>query len=742
MAQTKPRRVHAREIFTVLIFLLLAFVAGCRLFYMQIISYDDYRAKTDGSIASETTVNASRGLITDRNGERLADNKTVERVFISPSDMENEAERLLVAENLSRILDLDYDTVYEKTQKKNRKDETVKKNVGKAEADMVRSFIDKYGLTSVHLVASSARYYPFGNLLSHVLGFTGSDNQGLYGIEYQYNDYLTGVNGKIVNARNGIGQDMPYDYKRYIEPQNGYTIELTIDRSIQAILEKYLEECLEESGADNRVTGVIMDPSTGAILAMATKPDFDCNDPYTLDPVSQAKLDGSNYEKGSEEYQKYNTQLLMEMWKNKAINDLYEPGSTFKPVTCSIALEEKLVKRDTAFYCPGYHEVPGYGKVHCFKRSGHGAMTFELGLQQSCNPVLMMTAERIGEEMFYDYYESYGYTGLTGIDLPGEAAGIYHERKNFNNVELAVYSFGQTFKTTAIQQLTAVSSLANDGNLVTPHIVNRILDGDGNVVFSYDTKIKRQVVSAETASEIMDILEKGVSNKLGSSNAGVSGYKVAAKTGTSEKRDKQDKNGGYSLRVASCVSMAPSDDPAVSMIVIVDEPTLSREEGSMIAAPYNRRIMAEVLPYLGIMPSYSADEEKYKSVSVGSYVNLSVTDAVKALESAGVKYSVIGSGSVVTSQTPAAGSVITASSSTVLLYAGESDTKLITVPDLAGKSISECTELLKGRGLNINITGSIASSSCYAVKQYPEAGASAPAGTVVTVEFRIYDTNQ
>ena len=709
---------------------------------MQIISYDDYRAKTDGSIASETTVNASRGLITDRNGERLADNKTVERVFISPSDMENEAERLLVAENLSRILDLDYDTVYEKTQKKNRKDETVKKNVGKAEADMVRSFIDKYGLTSVHLVASSARYYPFGNLLSHVLGFTGSDNQGLYGIEYQYNDYLTGVNGKIVNARNGIGQDMPYDYKRYIEPQNGYTIELTIDRSIQAILEKYLEECLEESGADNRVTGVIMDPSTGAILAMATKPDFDCNDPYTLDPVSQAKLDGSNYEKGSEEYQKYNTQLLMEMWKNKAINDLYEPGSTFKPVTCSIALEEKLVKRDTAFYCPGYHEVPGYGKVHCFKRSGHGAMTFELGLQQSCNPVLMMTAERIGEEMFYDYYESYGYTGLTGIDLPGEAAGIYHERKNFNNVELAVYSFGQTFKTTAIQQLTAVSSLANDGNLVTPHIVNRILDGDGNVVFSYDTKIKRQVVSAETASEIMDILEKGVSNKLGSSNAGVSGYKVAAKTGTSEKRDKQDKNGGYSLRVASCVSMAPSDDPAVSMIVIVDEPTLSREEGSMIAAPYNRRIMAEVLPYLGIMPSYSADEEKYKSVSVGSYVNLSVTDAVKALESAGVKYSVIGSGSVVTSQTPAAGSVITASSSTVLLYAGESDTKLITVPDLAGKSISECTELLKGRGLNINITGSIASSSCYAVKQYPEAGASAPAGTVVTVEFRIYDTNQ
>ncbi len=742
MAEIKPRRVHWREIITVFLFVAVAGVAICRLFYMQIVSYDEYRSKTDGSIASETTVTASRGLITDRYGVVLADNKTVERVFISPADMANESERKLVAENLSRILGVDYETVYEKTQKVKRKDETVKKNVDKTEADMVRAFINQYGLESVHLVTSSTRYYPFGNLLSHVLGFTGSDNQGLYGIEYQYNEYLTGVNGKIINAKNGIGQDMPYDYKRYIEPQNGYTIELTIDYSIQAILEKYLEECLEESGANNRVAGVVMEPSTGAILAMATKPDFDCNDPYTLNSTAQAKLDSAGLEKGSEEYLKYNTQLLMEMWKNKVINDTYEPGSTFKPLTCSVALEEKLVTRSTAFYCPGYHDVPGYGKVHCFKRSGHGPMTFELGLQQSCNPVLMMTAERIGEDMFYDYYEAYGYTGLTGIDLPGEAAGIYHKESDFNNVELAVYSFGQTFKTTAIQQLTAVSSLGNDGNLVTPHIVNRVLDGEGNVVFNYDTKIKRQVVSSSTAAEIMDILEKGVTNKLGSSNAGVSGYKVAAKTGTSEKRDKPDKNGEYSLRVASCISMAPADDPAVSMIVIVDEPTLSREEGSMIAAPYNSKIMSEVLPYLGIMPSYSQDEEKYRSVSIGNYVNLSVSDAEKSLENIGVKYTVIGDGKTITSQMPASGSEITVSSSTVLLYAGESSVKKISVPDLAGKSISECTELLKGRGLNINITGSISSSSCYAVKQYPEAGTSAPEGTVVTVEFRITESIQ
>lgn len=743
MASIKPRKIHMREILTVAAFALVAVIAVGRLFYLQIVSYSKFKNDTSGAISSETGIKASRGLIVDANGVVLADNRTVERVFISPADMESDAERRLVADNLSRILDVDYETVYQKTLLKKRKDETIKKNVERQEADLVRAFVAKYNLRSVHLVTSTTRYYPFSNLLSHVLGFVGSDNQGLYGIEYQYNEYLTGVDGKIITAKNGLGQDMPYDYEQYIEPQNGYKLVLTIDQTIQSILEKYLEECLEESGADNRVTGIIMDPATGGILAMATKPDFNCNEPYVLDEKSQALLDKSGYDPGSEEYMKYNTELLMTMWKNKAINDTYEPGSTFKPLTVATALEEALVSHGTSFYCPGYHLVAGYGRVHCHKTEGHGALTLDLGLQQSCNPVMMMTAEKIGDERFYDYFEAFGYTGLTGIDLPGEAAGIFHARRDFNNVELAVYSFGQTFKTTAIQQLTAVSSLANDGNLVTPHLVKRIEDDNGNVIVDYETNVKRQVISSQIANEVMSVLEEGVAEKRGSSNAGVKGYKVAAKTGTSEKRDKKDKEGGFSLRVASCISIAPADDAAVSMIVIVDEPTLSREEGSMIAAPYNSKIMAEVLPYLGYLPEYSADDEKYRTVSVGTYAGQDIDTAKAAIKKLGLSVEVLGEGSTVLSQMPAPGTEMTVSGGKVLLYAtDDKDEKTVTVPDLAGKGAEECRELLSGRGLNANLSGTVtASASCYAVKQYPEAGMNVREGTVVTVEFRISESD-
>ncbi len=742
MPTVKPKKLNIREILTPVAFVLVAVIAIGRLFYLQIVSYDRFKTDTSGSISSETGVKASRGRILDSNGIVLADNKTVERVFISPADMSGDAERQLVADNLSRILDVDYDTIYEKTLKKKRKDETIKKNVEKEEADMVRAFVAKYNLKSVHLVTSSTRFYPFSNLLSHVLGFVGSDNQGLYGIEYQYNDYLTGVDGKIITAKNGLGQDMPYDYEQYIEPQNGYNLILTIDQTLQSILEKYLEECLEESGADNRVTGVIMDPKTGGILAMATKPDFDCNSPYVLDKKSQTELENCGLEPGSEEYMKYNTTLLMQMWKNKAINDLYEPGSTFKPLTVAMALEEKVVTHDTSFYCPGYHEVAGYGKVHCYRTWGHGAMTLDLGLQMSCNPVLMMTAERLGEDTFYNYYEAFGYTGLTGIDLPGEASGIYHSWRDFNNVQLAVYSFGQTFKTTAIQQLTAVSSLANKGNLLTPHLVKRIEDDNGNVIVDFETNVKRQVISEQIAGEVINVLEQGVAEKRGSSNAGVKGYKVAAKTGTSEKRDKQDKEGGYSLRIASCVSIAPADDPAVSMIVIVDEPTLSREEGSMIAAPYNSKIMSEVLPYLGYLPDYTGENDKYKSVSLGNYVGMSIEDAKTAIKKAGLSVEVIGEGYSVNAQMPSAGTEISVSSGKVLLYAsGDGSEKTVTVPDLIGKSVDECKELLSQRGLNVNLSGTPAPSSCFAVKQYPEANATVRAGAVINVEFRISESD-
>lgn len=743
MSSIKVRKAGGREKFVAGVFLLAAVAIVARLFFLQIISYNKYASETANDSTRETAIKAARGLITDCNGIVLADNETVERVFISPADIKNEAERKLIATRLSEILGVDYNTVYTKACKTDRRDETIKKGATKEEADLVRRFIQEHELSSVHLVSSTERVYPYNNLLCHVLGFTGSDDQGLYGLEYQYDEYLTGVDGKIITAKNGLGQDMPYEYEEYIDAKDGYTLELTIDYNIQAILEKYLEECLEESEAANRVTAVIMDPDTGGVLAMATKPDFDCNDPYTLDYRSRALLDSLGLEKGSEEYLSKNTELLMQMWTNKAINDLYEPGSTFKPITCAMAIEEDLVTRETAFYCPGYRYIEGYGKVHCFRTWGHGPMTLETGLQKSCNPVLMDTAALLGTDSFYEYFKAFGYTSLTGIDLPGEASGIYHAENNFGNVSLAVYSFGQTFKTTAIQQITAISALANGGDLLTPHVVKRILDSDGNVVMDLEANVKRQVVSEDTAAEIVDILEKGVTNKVGAVNAGVSGFLIGAKTGTSEKRDKPDENGEFTLRIGSCISIAPADDPEVTMIVIVDEPTESKAEGSLIAAPYNSKIFAEVLPYLGVQPVYDEEDEEYRTVTLPTLTGKTVEDAKAALKKLGIECTVEGGGATVTGQMPKAGQSVTVKNGYVIIYTdNKTSTESVTVPDLIGKDVKACLEILKAKGLNPDFEGYVSSEGCYALAQYPEAGTKVPTGTAINVEFRYKDDTE
>ncbi|MBR6644386.1 MAG: PASTA domain-containing protein [Clostridia bacterium] len=663
-------------------------------------------------------------------------------MFISPADIDGNAERRLIAENLSRILDVDYDMVYEKGGLVKRKDETIKRGVEKEEADMVRAFIAEYKLDCVHLVTGTERYYPYGNLLSHVLGFTGTDGQGLYGVEYQYDEYLTGTSGKIVTAKNGLGLDMPYKYESYVKAVDGCDLVLTIDYNVQCILEKYLEEALEASDAQNRVTGIIMDPDTGEILAMATKPDFNCNEPNTLDAASQLKLDKSGYEVGSEDYNIYKRQLLGMMWANKAINDLYEPGSTFKIATCSMALEEDIVSRGTHYYCPGYHIVDGYGRIKCHKVSGHGDLNFEEGLQKSCNPTMMITAAKLGEERFYNYYESFGYKELTGIDLPGEASTYCHSFKNFHQTELAVYSFGQTFKLTAIRQLTSISSVANGGNIIVPHVVKQILGDDGNIVSEFGTTVKRQVISADTGAQICDILEKGVTNGVGATNAYVAGYKVGAKTGTSEKRDKADENGNFSLRIGSCFSVAPADDPEVTLIVVVDEPNaaVSRTEGSIIAAPYNSKILAEVLPYLGIEPEYSDKDAENKQTVVSSYIGADVNTAKNKLESLGYEVTVKGDGKTVVSQMPKAGDTLVIKSGKMILYTSSTEQeKTVKVPDVIGKSPSEANKLVIDSGLNISVSGAVATKTSYAVKQFPEAGSKVPEGTVVTIEFMFMD---
>lgn len=744
MARLNIRRVKSRDRIIAVLILSAWAVLAVRLFYLQIVSYDEYKEKVIDNVTRETTVKANRGRILDRYGVVLAESKTVERVYLSPIDIKNEDERVLVAKELSEILDVSYLTVYERCGLVKKKDVTVKKDVEKEEADEVRRFVVERGLSCVHTVTDTKRYYPYGNLLSHTLGFTGSDGNGLYGLEYQYDKYLKGTNGKIISAKNGLGTDMPYKYEKFIEAVDGNDVYLTIDYNLQCILEHYLEQCLEESGAKNRVCAVMMDTDTGQVLAMATKPDFDCNEPYVLDTLSQVKLDECGYEKGSDEYNSYKSNLLMSMWTNKAVNDLYEPGSTFKTVTCSAALEEKAVTQTTPYFCPGYHMVEGYGKIRCHKTVGHGSLTFAEGLQKSCNPVMMITAAKLGEETFYNYFTSFGYKEKTGIDLPGEALTYCHSYENFHNTELAAYSFGQTFKTTPIRQLTSVCAVSNGGDLLKPYVVSQIKDKNGNTVFSNERTVYRKVISNDTSAQIMDILEKGVTNGIGAVNAYVAGYKVAAKTGTSEKKDKLGEDGTYSLRIGSCVTVAPADDPKLALIVVVDEPdkTLGRIEGSFVAAPYNSKIFAEALPYIGIEPEYNEKDEQSRATAVPQCLNLTVSEAVKTVKNVGLKVEIVGDGNSVIMQVPRADSLLTGANGSVILYTSlESVEENIIVPDLTGLTANEANKKLLSLGFNIRAEGNLSDINAKVYTQYPKAGESTKRGTVVTVNFRSVGEN-
>ncbi|MBO4264850.1 MAG: PASTA domain-containing protein [Clostridia bacterium] len=738
MSQRPSIKVKKRGTIMGLICALLVVVIIVNLFILQIINNSKYEQLVIDNITTETTVKASRGTIYDCNMNVLAEDETVERIFISPFDIESDEERETICSGLSEILGVDYDEIMKKALKTNRKDETVKNYVEKDLADKVREFIADNGFTEqIHLVETSKRYYPFGTLASHVIGFTGSDGDGLIGIELQYNEYLKGISGKIVTATDAKGNAMPTKYETYSDSQNGFSVVTTLDYRIQSSLEKYVYETYVDSAATQRVAGIVMDVNTGAVLGMAIAPFFDLNSPYTLDEASQAQLDACTDEEQKKEL--YST-LLNTMWNNKAVSTLYEPGSTFKVITASMALEEDAISDTDVFYCSGTHLVDlgnGYTyPVPCHKTTGHGSVTFRYGLQQSCNPTLMMTAARLGKNLFYKYYNAFGYTAKTGIDLPGEAAGIYHAENAMGPLELAVYSFGQTFKTTPIQQITAISAVANGGNLVTPYIVSKIIDDEGNIVQNYEPKIKRQVISEETASLVTDILEEGVSGDGGAKNCRIKGYKVAGKTGTSQKRDILDE----SLYVGSAIAYAPADDPQVAVLILVDEPRQNSIYGSIVAAPYVAKTLSETLSYMNIEPVYSQEELDALEQVLPSFVGYSLENAENQLKAFGIKYEIKGGGDSVTDQMPRSGSKVIKSSGKVILYTGDaSPEKTISVPNVVGMAPSIAHATLINAGLNINISGAVSSPSAtgaVAVKQSIEANTSVEYGTVVEVEFR------
>lgn len=803
------RKTTRRIVFIFLGFAAVAaFIIGT-LANLQIKNHDMYQSIVLNQLTIQQEVTPERGMITDRNGVILATNKTVYNVILCPDDIikrmeenstknsdKNESNDVfyeyddadygisyrgtqlndMIAEVLSKYLSVEKSDILTKAAKNGRMYELIKKNVEEEIADRIKTFIANFDLSKqIYFVASSKRYYPRDDLACHVIGFTNSEGVGVYGIEAYYNNILEGTSGKYVLAQDAHNNDMPFEYERFIDAQNGNTIRLTLDVYIQYELENQLEKTFYESGAENRVCGIVLDSDTGGVLAMATYPSFNLNDPYTIDAWSQSKLDaeelsydslvmlksqmkteGWNQEKidetveeikgkkldpESEEYSLLYKAYMYQMWNNKCITETYEPGSTFKVITSSMALEEKVIKEDDKFFCGGSYMVEGWpNPIACANAAGHGEVTFRCGLQQSCNPTLMQVALKLGREKFYYYFGAFGYKEKTGIDLPGEIGSIYNSYEDFGNVSLAVYSFGQTFKVTPIQQIRAITSVANGGRLLTPHLLLDVLDSDGNIVESYADSEIRQVVSKETCEQLADILEEGVATDGAAKNAYVKGFRVAAKTGTSEKRDEYDEFGNRPYRVGSTAAFAPADDPHVSALIMVDKPLGGSVYGGTVAAPYISNLMNYILPYIGIEAQYTSDELAALDVNVLSYVGATVENCISDLKWRKFTYEIIGDGDVVTAQVPAAGSKISSDSGKLYLYTDDKEpANDVTVINFLNMNAYNANNLAVSSGLNITFSGAINGSTATVINQSIPAGTQVPRGTVIEIELRHLD---
>lgn len=724
-------------IISIALLLFLAILLS-NLFKLQIAGHEYYKNKVYDQITTTSPLRSERGNIYDRNMNLLATTNTEWRIFISTKEIKTAEKNTnvkyseIISHGLANILNISQKNLLNKIINTNVLDVTIKKSASKEEYDKVLKFIKENSLENlVFTEAQSSRYYPEQTFAAHVIGFTGSDNQGLYGLEYYYDKLLRGNDGYYLYAKDANGKVLDTEYSTYVPAKDGYSLVTTIDDYVQKELEFQLETILKAHNVQNRVTGIVMDTKSGAILGMATSSPFNPNSPYELDEISEQKLISSGFIEGSEEYSKYKRELMEIMWSNKAVSETYEPGSTFKIITVSCALETNAASPDDRFSCSGAYKVGGWN-IKCHKVTGHGSgFTLAYGLQMSCNPTMMQLAERIGTERFYDYVEKFGYLEKSGIDLPSEASTIFHDLKNIGPTELATISFGQRFKVSVINHLTAIAAVANGGTLVTPYVVDKIIDSDGNVISEHVTENKGTVISKETAATVAAILEAGVSGEGGAKNARVDGYKVAAKTGTSQKFDVLDANGNSYLRIGSTVAFAPSDDSGIAVIIVVDEPTTSVKYGSVVAAPYVSSLLTKIMPYL----EYESNVEKM-NCTVENYVGMSVSEAKKELSSKGLSYEIIGNGETVISQTPGFNDTITHKNSKILLYTKEEELYSI-VPNLLGLELDEAVEKAINSGLNICITGSSARGKV--IKQSLPLGAQVKRGEVIILEALAVD---
>ena len=721
-----------------------------RLYQLQLVDGEMYQAKALKQQLRPTAISAQRGTIYDRNMKTLAASATVWTVTLSPAELKDADQLSKIADFLAPLLGVEREKIIERGQKTASYYEIIKQKVDDTTADAILRFCDENKINCVNLVEDSRRYYPYGSLASTVLGFTTSENKGAYGIESNYEKILAGTPGMVVSAKNAKSGNMPYSYDREYDPVDGNSIVLTIDEVIQHSLERHLETAVIEHNVNNRAVGIAMDVNTGAILGMATKPDFDPNEPNILcDPKAIAEIaafDEQIAAASGEEAERLKSERLdalgkaqFAQWRNKAISDPYEPGSVFKIITASMALDTEVCRPTGEYYtCPGFHIVAGRRKA-CWKAAGHGTIDFTQAVKFSCNPAFMMIGAKVGPRNFYDYFERFGLREPTRIDLPGEADGIFYDYDTLakeTGEELASSSFGQTFKVTPIQICTAVAAAVNGGRLMQPYVVSQVLDPEGNIVSTTEPVVKRQVISEQTSETMRGILEKVVGDPDGSGkNAYVPGYRVGGKTGTSEKLDAKE-GGEVTRRIASFMGIAPSNDPQVLVLVILDEPQMQNIYGSVIAAPVVGAIMSDILPYLKVEPQYTEAELSDIEVKVPYVTGGVVHDALSALTACGLSYKLVGDGVNVTGQIPSSGTECPKGTKVILYTDGAQPADPAEVPDVLGLSAQQANRTILNAGFNIRLMGAdIEGKGVMAVLQDPLPGTAAQEGTIVTVTF-------
>ncbi len=709
----------------VLLFVILFF----KLYKLQIVQHDELQAKASNQQMRSTVVTASRGTIYDRNGNVMAISATAETVFLSPMEIEeaqNDKEnppkwtKEFLAKELARILDINEASILKRMEYTDSQYEVIKQRADEDLANQVRELINEYEIRGVYMVTDTKRYYPYSSLAAHVIGFVGSDNVGLYGLEAKYEDELEGQTGLVVTAKAANERDMLSEYEQYFAEKNGNDLVLTLDTTVQYYLEKNIAEMAQKYNAFEGATGVVLNAKTGAVLAMASYPTYDLNDYATVqnqklkDAIASKKVSLGD--------------MQLRQWRNKTLNDTYEPGSTFKILTLSAALEEGVIDANTTFDCPGYIRVAD-ATIHC--TATHGHETLQETAANSCNPAFITYGLRLGNEKFYEYMKAFGLMDGSGIDLDGEATGIFMDAGKFSQLDLACYAFGQNFNVTPIALVAAQAACVNGGYLHEPYVVEKIVDDDGNVVYQHDDTPIRQVVSEKTSAKVRECLEYVVSDGTGR-NGQVAGYRIGGKTGTADK-------GKTGKVVVSFACFAPADDPEVMMLITMDTPdeSIASASGGGMVAPYCGKVMSEILPYLGIEPTYTAEELLGADTSVPNVVKLTVAEARQKIKDRGLECRVVGSGDKITDQTPLGGSFIPGKS-TVVLYAGEKkpDTQC-TVPDLVGRTPSEANTIIANANLLLRFSGMTDSNSgsIRVISQSEKAGSKVDAGTVITAQL-------